>query len=534
MKTRLLKKYPVYVALYVVSMLLSLAVPFLLGYLIDDIIMARNFKNIFPWFGVTFSVTVLSNALSFYFMDYATAKAGIVNSKILSIDCAKKILRMPLPLYEKKEKSYYYNVITNSSFTYGDMHAQIYLELVSCVLSILLILGITFVVNAYLGIVFLIFIPVVIAGSQLKGKKLARIQKDALTKQDSFLGSLQDIINSKREINVLKQNGYFERSFSDKMSIWTKFILRYRFNEYLMEKLPGMLANVYSILFLLVGVIFIEKGRLTPGVLIMEYQYLSMISGPISQVSQIMVRKKANTEHIERVDSFEKTDVDNVEHKKYETEENSLFSAESLTFYNTSERKTALFSSDKIRVPDKGLFIIKGQNGTGKSMLLNFIYGNTDIRLGTGQFGFAHDITDRTAFLTYPLFFMDGNFSDNMFGKKYDEKLLEILNIDFTDKEITTNPLNLSYGQQQKIGLLRVLSMESDFLFLDEPLSNLDAETQSSLAEYIRQIKSEKAVIAIMHDETFDAFADKIFIIRDQRLAEVMGESEKPVAVREK
>ena len=93
-----------------------------------------------------------------------------------------------------------------------------------------------------------------------------------------------------------------------------------------------------------------------------------------------------------------------------------------------------------------------------------------------------------------------------------------LLGIDFEDKLINSNPINLSYGQQQKLNLLRVLSTESKYVILDEPMSNLDTKTQKNLKNYLVSLKGEKTIVLIMHDDQMDEFADKILRINDKSL----------------
>jgi ABC-type bacteriocin/lantibiotic exporter with double-glycine peptidase domain len=378
-----------------------------------------------------------------------------------------------------------------------------------------IILVITYITNPFFGLIFTIFLPLVVLSTRIQGKRLAELQKNAMIKQDDFLGTLKNIVDNKREIYIIKENDYFNDVFTNKMDLWTKFVLKFRFNQYLMEKIPSIIASVYNVLFLFIGALFISMGKLTPGLLIMAYQYLGMISTPVSRVSEILIRLKANKEHIDRIESFSSS---RETINKISSIEEPIININNLIFYKDIERKDFLFSIDQFFIPPNGLYVIKGQNGTGKSLFLNYLLGFIDKKCAEGQIELSKNLEDRSAFLTYPIFFINGSFEDNLFSKYADQGLLDELNIDFADKNITTNPINLSLGQQQKMALLRVLSMDYDFLFLDEPLSNLDEETQIKVKDYIKIIKENKVVVAVMHDTMFDDIADKIFRIQDQKM----------------
>ena len=65
---------------------------------------------------------------------------------------------------------------------------------------------------------------------------------------------------------------------------------------------------------------------------------------------------------------------------------------------------------------------------------------------------------------------------------------------------------------------MRLFGTDQPTLFLDEPLSNLDAETQSHLIQYIKSLKGKKTLLVIMHSDELDDFADGILRIHDHQM----------------
>lgn len=168
-------------------------------------------------------------------------------------------------------------------------------------------------------------------------------------------------------------------------------------------------------------------------------------------------------------------------------------------------------------IQNKSFVVIKGENGTGKTLILSHILGLENELFGKGEVFVRHD-ANKTAFLTYPTLLVKGSFQENLLGSNYDKKIKDLLNFDFCEKEITLNPINISYEQQQKLNLLRVLSQESNHLILDEPSSNLDTSTQNNLLCYISGIKGTKTIIIISHDNLFEDLADEIIGIESRKL----------------
>ena len=84
------------------------------------------------------------------------------------------------------------------------------------------------------------------------------------------------------------------------------------------------------------------------------------------------------------------------------------------------------------------------------------------------------------------------------------------------------NIFELSGGEKQKIAFASVYAMNPDIYILDEPSSNLDAESIRALQTYIRNIKAQgKTVIVAEHRLYYLAdFADKIVYMEQGRIAE--------------
>lgn len=67
MKTKVLKKYPIQVLMMTVTFLITMVLPVLMSYLIDNILESGDMHALVRWFAVTFSVSswdICSNSIS--------------------------------------------------------------------------------------------------------------------------------------------------------------------------------------------------------------------------------------------------------------------------------------------------------------------------------------------------------------------------------------------------------------------------------------------------------------------------------------
>ncbi len=66
MKTKQLKKYPIPVLMMTITFGLTLLLPYLSGYLIDNVLASYDEQKLWGWFGVTFLVAIVSMSFSFF------------------------------------------------------------------------------------------------------------------------------------------------------------------------------------------------------------------------------------------------------------------------------------------------------------------------------------------------------------------------------------------------------------------------------------------------------------------------------------
>jgi heme exporter protein A len=162
-----------------------------------------------------------------------------------------------------------------------------------------------------------------------------------------------------------------------------------------------------------------------------------------------------------------------------------LFSAQNIT-YSINENK--LFHNLSFEINSGEGLHIKGGNGSGKSTLLRIILGVTSPSKGLIQ-SYDQDLKisylgHKNAIKNYltPIENLDLLFSGDELNLA-----LEWLNkfgLSHVQDELTAS---LSFGQQKKLALIRVLAQSSDLLVLDEPFVGLDQATADQLNSFLAQ-----------------------------------------------
>ena len=187
--------------------------------------------------------------------------------------------------------------------------------------------------------------------------------------------------------------------------------------------------------------------------------------------------------------------------------------------------KTAAVDHLDLHIPDRSFITLLGPSGCGKTTTLRMIAGLETPTSGeiiiNGQVVFSSaqgiDVPPEKRnvgflFQNYALWPHMTVYENITFGlenmgwdkakcKARAEELLEMLKIkDYGDRY----PAELSGGQQQRVAIARTLAPGPKSLFMDEPLSNLDAKLRESMRFEISALQKRLGitVIYVTHDQS--------------------------------
>ncbi len=96
------------------------------------------------------------------------------------------------------------------------------------------------------------------------------------------------------------------------------------------------------------------------------------------------------------------------------------------------------------------------------------------------------------------------------------EQAEEALNIAPFDKR---SPFSLSFGQQKRVSIASVLSMQGKILLLDEPTAGQDYRSYISFMEYLRSLPELDALLIITHDlDLALRFTQRVLLLKEGKL----------------
>ena len=178
-----------------------------------------------------------------------------------------------------------------------------------------------------------------------------------------------------------------------------------------------------------------------------------------------------------------------------------------------------LFKNFSLRFSSKGISIILGPNGSGKTILTKIMKGIVNIDKGKVLIKKKNDI----GYAPQQVVFLRRNVFDNIAfplrvkGKResYVKQRVNYLLTEFNifDKK-SFSARSLSAGNAQFISFIRSIVDDPNILILDEPCSNLDEIHRKKVELYLKRNKKKKKIIMITHDFLqAKRLADEIILI---------------------
>lgn len=160
-----------------------------------------------------------------------------------------------------------------------------------------------------------------------------------------------------------------------------------------------------------------------------------------------------------------------------------------------------VFSNMSISFQKGNLYILQGINGSGKSTILKLIagiiYKTSGKIIKNGEVSYLPDK------FNMPKLMKVKNYLLEIFNNRKDK--LNMYNELITKYQIPNKRIgDLSKGNQQKLGIMQILSYDASIYLFDEPLDGLDDFAKKLFKEEIKKkLNEEKIVVLALHNKTY-------------------------------
>jgi ABC-type bacteriocin/lantibiotic exporter with double-glycine peptidase domain len=291
--------------------------------------------------------------------------------------------------------------------------------------------------------------------------------------------------------------------------------------------MPMMMSNASQYIAMFIAAFAVMDNTITLGMLFVMSSYIGSSSMPLEGLTYLLVRINASSQLFSRLNEY----IVKVESKdEYDTMVIDKLIEQKIQIYKTSicnPSGETLFYIDQLTIDKPGLYQLAGVNGSGKTTLINLITNNAHSDgfciHENGYVKINKNIVNNTAHYYSSNLFISGSVKENIvinhtYDQNHFEKITMLLNIDFLDKQVDPNNLNLSLGESAKISLARIFIKNHELILLDEPFTNIDINTTKKLVNYIKKLSEKCPIIVISHDDSVKSICEHYFEIVDKKL----------------
>ncbi|MGB4587710.1 MAG: ABC transporter ATP-binding protein [Clostridiaceae bacterium] len=386
-----------------------------------------------------------------------------------------------------------------------------------------------------LAAVLLSLFPVI--GSILTGNRLVDMEKTVSEKNESFLGSLKDMLTGFSVVKSFKVEKEMMKLFRESNEEAEHSKRKRRQIEILIQMIGGVTGYVAQFgVFLFGAYLAIQNQAITAGVVIIFVQLMNFVISPIGEVPQILANRKAS---LALVDKLALSLSEHVERNGISVGQtlNKAIELEHVSFGYEEEQTVLKDISIQFEVGKS--YALVGGSGSGKSTLLNLLMGSYFNYQGEIQYDGQElkqinldSLYDLVSIIQQNVFVFDSNIQNNItMFKEFDQErikhaidqagLFDLIEQKGMNYACGENGNGLSGGERQRISIARCLLKGSSVMLVDEATAQLDAKTAVAISNSILEIEDLTRIIVTHRlEEAILRKYDKIFALQNGSLIE--------------
>ena len=501
--------------------------------LIDDILPKKYLLKLNLGIGLVFLLLITKEGLSVIRQYFLISQSKKFNIRIVS-NFYSKLLNLPKPFFDTRKIGELTARLTDTS-RIQRVISQLAGNVVIDTLVAIVVFVVLFNYSWKIALASFFILPIYFILIYRFNKKIIDSQKRIM---NSYAMSESNYISTLQGIEPIKNYNKQELFSTSNNTIYGKFQDAVFSFSKIQIKL-GFIANSFGIIFLLSVLLYsshqvltnhLKMGELMAifglcSTLLPSIANLALLSIPINEAKIAFDRMFEFTGIAPEIDT---DTIDLIEFKKLKLE-NVLF---------RFAGKSPLLNNISFEVNKGEIVALMGENGCGKSTLIQIISKNYSIESGNIFINEDYQI-DNISFESWrkiigivpqqPHIF-NGTVLDNIAFEDAvlnPEKVFHFINEYGFDEFINSLPqsyrtivgeegINLSGGQKQMIALARSLYHKPQLLILDEATAAMDRYSEQFVLNLLSKIKSDMGVIFITHRlHVLKRFCDRIYIIEN-------------------
>ena len=384
----------------------------------------------------------------------------------------------------------------------------------------------------------LIHIPLVIQTIYLVSRR--GIQEKYYNKMAKTMDQItEETLENVKGIRVIRAYSLLDKvrnSFVEKLRSYSKSNEKYMKKTLIYQPLNTISAAISYVLAVACGFYFINSGMMTIGELISVCVVIGMLQWPyiaISELVIIIIEIRQATKRVLEI-SDRKPEVNN-DLAEYDFEFNDSIEFKNFNFLYDDKN---VLENINFKINKGETIGIVGKTGSGKTTLIKQLLRLYPVEKGSLLLDnqgiekyYDYSVREKMGYAPQEYQLFSKTIKDNIlfYRENLEDNLEQALILSDIKKDIENfkdgintlvgeNGISLSGGQKQRLGIARAILANPDILILDDSLSAVDANTEKTIIENIKNHRQGKTNIIVSHRISAVRHADKILVLENGKV----------------
>jgi ABC-type multidrug transport system fused ATPase/permease subunit len=523
-----------------------LAFPKLAGELLDVAVGKSAYFNTINEVTVALIVVLFTQSIFSFVRVYTFAIVSERGMADIRKAVYQKIIWLPMKFFDSRRVGELMSRITADVGTLQETFSFTLAEMLRQLLSLIFGTVIIFFLAPTLTAFMLVTFPVLVIAALVFGKyirKLSRKTQDKLAEANVVVEeSLQSISVVKAFTNEWFELNRYTRLLGEVVSVAVQSA-KYRglFISFVIFVLFGGIVAIGWY-----GASLVQSQAITTGELFSFVIYTSIIGFSIGGLGDIYTQLQRSIGASERVLEILEEE-DEAETKVTSQKLQGKIEFNSVGFTYPSRQDFQVLDALNFVVESGEKVALVGPSGSGKSTIINLLMRFYEVTHGQVKVdgkniqeynlsGYRHNI----GMVPQEVILFGGSIRENIaYGKptatseEIEDAARKANALEFIERfpqqfetMVGERGVKLSGGQRQRIAIARAILKDPAILILDEATSSLDAHTEVLVQEALEKLMQGRTTIIIAHRLSTIKKVDRIFVIKDGKLAETGSHSE--------
>jgi ATP-binding cassette subfamily B protein len=528
------------IILTIVSTILSLIGPYLIGVAIDQHIITRDYDGLIR-IAIILIGTYAASSVTSMAAGWIMATLSQRSLKKLRKQLFEHIQTLSLSFFDRRPAGDLMSRLTNDIDAIGSALAQNVTELIRNIITLIGIVAIMFTLNLWLALASLVVFPIMVVLTAIVGKRTRSGYRKLQMNMGMLNGVMQETITGQRVVIAFDQQESVNRKFTRLNQNVKEIGIKAMTYAMLVPPLMGILSNANIAIVAGVGSWMALQGFSSVGVIASFISYSRSFANPLRHFANLYNSIQSALAGAERIFEIIDTEPELVDSPNAFVIDDFNGEVEFKDVDFEYVTNVPVLKDINLKAEAGQTIALVGPTGAGKTTIVNVLTRFYDIKDGSIRIDELDirdvkkdDLRKRLGIVLQDVFLFSGTVMENIrYGRlnASDEECVNaamLANADGFIKRLpqdyqtmlTEGGSNLSQGQRQLLSIARAIVADPDILILDEATSSVDSRTEMQIQEGLLRLMEGRTSFVIAHRLSTIRSADQVLVINDGEIIE--------------